>query len=306
MSLAKPFRHALPVDKSLFHHPLYLTHAGWEKIRPHEAYPSKDAPIFDFRWEEGRTLPEFCLALNIAGSGVLETHHHRGRVNPGEAFLLRPGEWHRHRPSSETGWTLMWIHFNGSEPLLWMRENTFKVQNNILSIENVGLFRAQLEYLLETIHRKPSVNSANLSRQAMGLLSHFVFDRSEDLMKQENNYQDELVQIAIEYIWNYGHGIVDVPAVASRVGIARRTLDRRFKEATGHSVLDEIQSCRVSRASTLLQETDMPIKHIVYRAGFRSEEHLRLAFQKTYGRSPREYRRHRELFSKSPLNNPVE
>lgn len=82
------------------------------------------------------------------------------------------------------------------------------------------------------------------------------------------------------------HDIVDMPSMARKVSLARRTLDRRFKAATGRSVLEEIQFCRVTRAVKLLQETSLPIKHIVPRAGFRSDEHLRRAFQKAFGQSP--------------------
>ena len=101
---------------------------------------------------------------------------------------------------------------------------------------------------------------------------------------------DNDCKAAVEYIWNFSHDIVDVPSVACKVGIPRRTLDRRFKAATGRTVLEEIQFCRVSRAAKLLQETTLTVKHIVHRAGFRSEEHLRLAFQKTFGKSPQAFR----------------
>jgi AraC-like DNA-binding protein len=291
MSLTNPFRHALPVNESLFHEALYLTHAGWEKILPGAPYPTPDAPIFYFQWQEGRTLPEFCLALNIAGSGFFETGNRRGKIATGDAFLYRPGEWHRHQPSPETGWTVMWIHFNGDLPLRWLRENAFDLKGNQPVIENRKLFRSQFEYLLQAIHRKPSVNSANFSHQAVGLLSHFVRDTTAEALAKNENLPDEAVKAAVEYIWNFSHDIVDVPGVARKTGLARRTLDRRFKAATGHSVLDEIQFCRVSRAARLLQETDMPVKHIVHRAGFRSDEHLRLAFQKTFGKSPRSFRK---------------
>lgn len=291
MSLTQPFRHALPVDESLFHEALYLTHAGWERIAPGEPYPQADTPLFFFEWKDGRTLPEFCLAYLVEGRGEIQTRAHHGSLQADEAFLFRPGEWHRHRPSPQTGWTLMWIHFNGDEPLRWLRENAFDLKNNLPVIENKRLFRAQFEHLLAVIHRKPSVNSSNFSRQAIGLLSHFVLDPQGNSAGEKNELQDEAIKIAIEYIWNYSHGIVDVLAVAAKVGIARRTLDRRFKAATGRSVLDEIQFCRVSRAARLLQETDMPVKHIVQRAGFRSDEHLRLAFQKAFGKSPQIYRR---------------
>ena len=290
MSLTQPFRHALPVSESLFHEALYLTHAGWEIIPPGAPYPQSDAPFFFFEWKEGRTLPEFCLAFLVAGSGEFQTHAGRGRIAAGEGFLFRPGEWHRHRPTPQTGWTLMWIHFNGDEPLRWLRDGNFQLRQNIPVMANRVLFQAQFEHLLASIHRHPATNSANFSRQAIGLLSHFLNDTPGGASRG-SPVPDELVRAAVEFIWNFSHDIVDVPAVARKVGIARRTLDRRFKAAMGHSVLEEIQLCRVTRAARLLQETEMPVKHIVQRAGFRSAEHLRLAFQKTFGKSPLAYRK---------------
>jgi AraC-like DNA-binding protein len=291
MSLVQPFRHALPVNESLFHEALYLTHAGWEIVAPGAPYPQSDAPLFFFEWKDGRTLPEFCLAFLVAGCGEFQTRIHRSRLAAGEAFLFRPGEWHRHRPSPQTGWTLMWIHFNGDEPLRWLRNESFNLRQNIPVIENRKLFQAQFENLLESVHRKPSTNSANFSRQAIGLLSHCLMDTSDGAIRGNKAVRDEVIQSAVEFIWNYSHDVVDVPAVAHEIGIARRTLDRRFKAATGRSVLEEIQFCRVTRAARLLQETDMPVKHIVHRAGFRSDEHLRLAFRRAFGKSPRIYRR---------------
>ncbi|HWY30503.1 MAG TPA: AraC family transcriptional regulator [Candidatus Acidoferrum sp.] len=302
MSLIRPFRHALPVSEALFHEPLYLTHAGWEQVQPGDRYPSIEAPIFYFEWREGRTLPEFCLALNVAGGGDFETRGYRGRIQTGDAFLFRPGEWHRHRPSPKTGWTIMWIHFNGDLPLRWLHENAFHLKNNVPIIANHQLFRSQFEHLLRCVEQSRLMNSSNFSLQTIGLISHFVLNTCDRPVDRENHLQDEVVKIAIEYIWNFSHDIVNVPAVARHVKIARRTLDRHFKAATGHSVLDEIQFCRVSRAAKLLQETDMPIKHIVQRAGFRSGEHLRLAFQKNFGQSPQEFQRNRGPESKNKSN----
>src|SRR6185503_10357103 len=85
MSLTKPFRHALPVNEALFHEALYLTHAGWERVGPGEPYPQSDTPYFYFEWKEGRTLPEFCLALMVAGSGNLK----RGGITSGSRGAMR-------------------------------------------------------------------------------------------------------------------------------------------------------------------------------------------------------------------------
>ena len=302
MSLAQSFRHALPVNEPLFHSAFYLTHAGWDPFKPGDSSRRGDGPMYRFEWNDGRILPEFCLALLIAGSGEFETREHRCRIHAGDGFLFRPGEWHRHRPSPKTGWTILWINFNGNDPLQWQRDGAFQLRQNMPVIENRALYQAQFEYLLECVHHNPSSNSRNFSRQAIGLLSHFVREVPAGEVRGGPDIQDEAVKTAVEFIWNFSHDIVDVPAVAEKAGIARRTLDRRFQAATGHSVLDEIQFCRVSRAVTLLQETRLSVKHIVHRAGFRSEEHLRFTFQKIFGKSPMAYRENpcRPLSDKQP------
>ena len=290
MSHLTPFRYAIPVSEALFNHPLYLTHAGWENVPKGTAYHHNDPPYFNFQWDEGRVLGEFCLAMVIEGGGEFESEKNNGVVRPGDAIFYKPGEWHRHRPDFETGWKILWIHFNGNEPLRWMREDLFQLRGNLPIVRHKQLFHDQFECLLEEVYRLFPKNSPNLSRQAIGLLNQFMADDLPDITDRTSTINDLSIQKAVEYIWNFSHGIVDVPSIANHVGLARRTLDRRFRNVTGRSMLEEIQFCRVSRAAKLLEETDLPTKNIVYRAGFRNEEHLRLSFHRAFRQSPQKYR----------------
>ncbi len=183
----------------------------------------------------------------------------------------------------------MWIHFNGSEPLRWMSEQLFNVRNCKATIQCPAMFRAEFEHLLECVHRDPENISPNLSLKALGLLSHVLRDTPADDPTGEK-VRDKLVNAAKRFIWNYGHGGVDVPMVAEHLHAGRRSLERRFRAATGRSVLEEIQFCRVSRAAVLLRETSIPIKQVVYRAGFRNDQHMRQAFLKLFSQSPQSYR----------------
>ena len=147
------------------------------------------------------------------------------------------------------------------------------------------LFRAQFERLLETIGDSPHRNSAAISWQSLGLLSHFV----EDLRVVETSAAQkpgDIARRAREFIMNHTHTTIDVGEVAAQVGCSRRTLEARFKDFTGRTVLEEIQHCRVARAKSLMLATDMPMKQILHRAGFQSREHMRLVFKKILGVTP--------------------
>lgn len=288
--MSNPFSNALPVPEWLFREGVYATHAGWERIAPNFVYPPPRAPIYFFQWEEGRVLPEFCLSLCQEGGGHLETEAGRQEIHAGEAYLFLPGEWHRHRPDPATGWVNLWLHFNGNLPHEWMRDGAFRLSGSITDFADRDLFQSQFDRLLDTIGENPQMNSAAISWQVLGLLSHFVVDvRVAD--QAAGRKPGGIARRASEFIMNHTHTTIDVGEVAAHVGCGRRTLEARFKEFTGRTVLEEIQHCRAARAKSLLMETDMPLKQIVHRAGFQSREHMRLVFRKLLGVTPGSFRR---------------
>ena len=79
--------------------------------------------------------------------------------------------------------------------------------------------------------------------------------------------------------------------LAARFAGTRRLFDLRFREATGHSVLDEILHVRLERAFTLLAETDTAIGAIYAFCGFRSGRALDFLFRTRFGMSMREWRK---------------
>lgn len=77
----------------------------------------------------------------------------------------------------------------------------------------------------------------------------------------------------------------------SRYPVSKRLFTLRFREATGHSVLDEIMHVRLEKAYTLLSQTDTAIGAIPSLCGFRSERTLEAQFLDRSGMSMREWRK---------------
>jgi transcriptional regulator GlxA family with amidase domain len=102
--------------------------------------------------------------------------------------------------------------------------------------------------------------------------------------------KDEFVTAAENYIWTHSQLAISVRDVAEHLKVSRRTLERRFGAALGRTVLEEVTRCRFNRAERLLRETDLPVKTVVYMAGFGRAENMRQAFTKQLQLSPRAYR----------------
>ena len=65
----------------------------------------------------------------------------------------------------------------------------------------------------------------------------------------------------------------------------------RFREATGRSILEEIQRVRFDKIRYLLAHTNKEIGAITNFCGYKSPESLRRLFQKREGMSMSEYRK---------------
>lgn len=80
-------------------------------------------------------------------------------------------------------------------------------------------------------------------------------------------------------------------ALAARFPCSRSLFELRFREATGHSVLDEILHVRLEKAFALLSRTDTAIGAVPALCGFRSYWALDDLFRARFGMGMRAWRR---------------
>ena len=82
-----------------------------------------------------------------------------------------------------------------------------------------------------------------------------------------------------------------VRALLARFPQSRRLFELRFREAMGHSVLDEILHVRLEKAFTLLAQTDTAVGAVPALCGFRCARTLDALFRSRCGMSMSEWRR---------------
>jgi AraC-like DNA-binding protein len=301
MTREDSFFHYLPVNEETMSSGLYVTGAGRAVVQPGEKYPPSGHPVlYQFDWSRGRTLPEFQLVLITGGAGEFEskaTGH--VRFEGSALFTIFPGIWHRFRPLTEIGWNERWLSFNGTMLDQLFGVDLFSPNMAVTRPREAERLAYQFDELLDRIHRRSTGHAELLAFQALRIISDTVAQRVEDAIDsgrvpRSNNgsyCDDPIVQRALEIIWTHGNCPMSVSDIARQLPVTRRTLDRRFVEATGRSVLEEINACRLSRAKRLLSETDLPVKTVAHLAGFNSTERMRVLFIEREGTSPTIYRK---------------
>ena len=78
---------------------------------------------------------------------------------------------------------------------------------------------------------------------------------------------------------------------------SRRNAEKRFRKATGHSILEEIHAIRLSNAKELLLKSNYQIPEIANMCGYASESYFRKLFRTSTGLSPLKFRQGNPLHS---------
>jgi transcriptional regulator GlxA family with amidase domain len=107
--------------------------------------------------------------------------------------------------------------------------------------------------------------------------------------------RDDCVSAALERIWRPGGAKLTPREILAAFPCSRRSAEIRFRQATGHAVLDELQKARIHQAKQLLANTNLPVSAVAENCGYASLAHFRDTFRKETGANPLTWRKsHRD------------
>jgi transcriptional regulator GlxA family with amidase domain len=111
------------------------------------------------------------------------------------------------------------------------------------------------------------------------------------MLEDEPQHSDALVARAQRLMQKSLQGGFSLGELARLLSVSERTLNRRFKQATGGAPLQYLQSLRVDVAKRLLQKRRLTVDAVGERVGYRDLSTFRRLFKRETGLSPRDYQR---------------
>ena len=106
----------------------------------------------------------------------------------------------------------------------------------------------------------------------------------------DNTYDDVVARIKRQFENEY-HKPVTLAMLAKQQNLSISSLSHRFREVTGISVMEYLQSCRMANAKQMLAETDCSIGEIVEKCGFSDNSNFGRSFKSLSGMSPTAFRK---------------
>lgn len=103
-------------------------------------------------------------------------------------------------------------------------------------------------------------------------------------------HKDAAIGAAQEFIEHNIHTRITVGQIATMLALGRRNLERRFKQATGNTVMEYIQRVKIEAVKKSLETSRLGVNEAMDKVGYSDPKAFRIIFKKVTGLSPLQYR----------------
>lgn len=111
------------------------------------------------------------------------------------------------------------------------------------------------------------------------------------IFKGQKAHEDGHVKKAQEFIETNFREKITIDQLANMLALSRRSLERRFKEATGNTIVEYIQRVKIEAAKKDFESNRKNINEVMYEVGYTDTKGFRTVFKKVTGLSPVAYRK---------------
>ena len=269
---------------------LGVTAAGHTRVAANTTYPPARHPSdHDFDWQRGRVLDAMQIVLIPDGRGIFETRATgQVEIEPGDAFAVLPGVWHRYAPHPDSGWEESWIEVRGPLVDRLIAASVFDPKDPVRR----WAIKSAMEDSLAAVHARsrtgpPGFDAARIGA-AFGVVTAW---QSAGQEAPENNHVSRAVAEAERFLASHYTEFVNIEPLARRLGVAYSHFRRAFRARTGFAPWQYVLHLRLAHARRLLASGNATLDEIAARLGFSSGFHLSAAFKQAFGKSPDQWRR---------------
>jgi AraC-like DNA-binding protein len=231
----------------------------------------------------------FELVVVVKKSGSARIGNQSYLLEPGEAVLIFPNQFHHYMDvdKGDLEWLFITFELGDPVPIESLRDNPRVLGREVLRrIEKVVV-------LFSEARETGKDNCLDLSYELSCILKEMLnlpgIDEERINMHSTDDNRDILLEKINEAVRRNLHHPVPIDALAGEMGYSVSYLRAVFRDKLGISLGRYIRDSRLSLAAQLLLRNEHSVTQVAERTGFDSLETFSRAFKNTYGTSPKAY-----------------
>lgn len=269
-------------------------------------------------YEIGMHYHEFYeINIVLGGCGIHFIENNMYKIKKGDAFVIPPGIYHGYKNSGglEVYHILVstkyiarysadlenigsYLRLFNIDPVV--RSNTeysFFLTLDASELEFIQRQKDMLEEIKARYYEKSSQN-CNLMMNSMGLViieSLCQFYESHNTSSKENSSKEhKRISNSIQFICDNYDKKITLKMLADNINMSASAYSKLFVKVFKASPMQYVISYRLSKAKSLLENTDITVTEIAQKTGFYDSAHLNKIFIANEGMCPNDYRRIRK------------
>lgn len=237
-----------------------------------------------------RNYDSYLLLLTYSGKGELVYQGEIYTLHPGSLFVIDCREEHEYRTLGSS-WEHADLHIHGGN-IGFLYQTYFSRRSPVFPLSNWKEYRSRLERLLKENQELTLYRSFRVSLEIQRLLLLVMDNQSNGSLAEE---VPPSIAALTEYLAQNYSCEISLEDMAVRCGLSKYHFLRMFKQYTGFTPYDYLNTLRIAQAKNLLADTDLPAYKIGQLVGFPGEASFIRLFKRKTGATPGAYRDNQKM-----------
>ena len=237
-----------------------------------------------------RNYDSYLLLLTYSGKGELIYKGESYTLHPGSLFVIDCREEHEYRTLGNS-WEHADLHIHGGN-VGFLYQEYFSKRSPVFPLSNWKEYQNRLERLLKENQALTLYRNLRVSSEIQKLLLFVLNDQNSGNLIGE---VPPPIAALTEYLAQNCSHEINLEDMAARCGLSKYHFLRLFKQYTGFTPYDYLNTLRIAQAKYLLADTDLPAYKIGQMVGFPGEASFIRLFKLKTGVTPGAYRENQKM-----------
>lgn len=235
-----------------------------------------------YRYRRPNGISDWLIFYTLEGEGYLRTSAGERRCRKGQIGLLRAGIPHEYGTVAGSSWHFYWAHFQKLPEIDYLPKD----ESIVITIPD-GNMRSRVQLTFDHILSDSRERASFWQMLCENALRQVILLTAQQLDKR----LDPRIELALQYLSQHMEQPIRIEELARSVGLSLSRLSHLFKQETGTSVVEHLNHLRLQQAALLMEHMGRSATEAALDVGFNNYNHFAALFRKSYGVSPRTYKK---------------